>query len=108
MFRLDHDSSTRPARMAIVGNLTIYEVRDAHAALLALLEAEERVPAWHLDLAAVEEIDSAGAQLLLALHKHLQQRGVQFAVHGHAAAAEELFELLHLHALLPGERQVPA
>lgn len=101
MFQLSHDRNAQPAQMSMAGSLTIYEVREAHAALIDLLTADNAVNTWHLDLSALEELDTAGAQLLVSMRKFLQQAGISLVTHNPCAAVVELFDLLRLNALLP-------
>ena len=84
----------------LVGNLTIYEVREAHAALLEVLNGS-RADHWQLDLQGLEELDTAGAQLLLAVQRHLQQTDARLEVCNPNGPVLELLELLHLQALYP-------
>lgn len=101
MFSLTYDSNAQPAQMTIAGSLTIYEVREAHSALIDLLTADNAVNTWHLDLSALEELDTAGAQLLLSVRKFLQQAGISLVMHNPCAAVVELLDLLRLNALQP-------
>ncbi len=98
MFQLNHPA---PGQLAIAGSLTIYEVSQAHTELVAVLASDTHVPAWRLDLSEVEELDTAGVQLLLALHKSLQQLGIVLETCNPAAAVLELLALLRLSHLLP-------
>ncbi|MES2818491.1 MAG: STAS domain-containing protein [Pseudomonadota bacterium] len=107
MFALDHDDRCEPARLCPQGNLTIYEVKEAHGLLLALLEAQPPRH-WQLDMSAVDEVDSAGAQLLLALHRHLSDLGGHLTLSRPNAAQLELFELLRLQALYPDVLPAPS
>ncbi len=98
MFQL---SQSAPGQLAIAGSLTIYEVGQAHSELAAVLHNEIQVPTWRLDLSEVEELDTAGVQLLLALHKSLLQLGIVLETCNPATAVRELLELLRLNHLLP-------
>lgn len=98
MFQLSHPT---PGEFAIAGSLTIYEVCQAHSELAAVLQSESQVPTWRLDLSAVEELDTAGVQLLLALHKSLLQLGIVLETCNPAVVVRELLELLRLNHLLP-------
>lgn len=90
-----------PTRLALSGSLTIYEVSEARAALLAAF-IEGRESSWQLDLSATEEIDSAGAQLLLAARRHLQSGGGALYVDPASAAVQEILDLLRLDELRTG------
>ena len=98
MFQLTHPT---PGQLAMAGSLTIYEVSQAHSELAAVLGSDADVAAWRLDLSAVEEFDTAGVQLLLALHKSLLHLGIVLETCNPAAAVSELLELLRLNHLLP-------
>lgn len=98
MFQLTHPA---PGQLAIAGSLTIYEVSQAHTEMAAVLNSDTQVAAWRLDLSEVEELDTAGVQLLLALHKSLLQLGIVLETCNPAAAVSELLELLRLNHLLP-------
>jgi anti-anti-sigma regulatory factor len=67
----------------LVGSLRLAGVAAAAAALLALL-AQGR--ALRLDLAAIDECDTAGVQLLLMARASARARGTRFAAVGHSAA----------------------
>lgn len=100
MLRLNQ---TTPNGLSLAGSLTIYEVTEAREGLLAAF-GSARAARWSLDLGELEELDSAGAQLLLAAHRHLRDVGGELQLSPPSAAARELLELLNLSALLPGER----
>ena len=100
MLELTYDRSVEPARIRPSGSLTIYEVAEAHATLLGMLAKPEARPCL-LDLEALEEIDTAGAQLLLATQRHFEAAGGSLKVQGPAAAVVEVLELLRLDTLYP-------
>jgi anti-anti-sigma factor len=89
-------SDLAPARLSVHGDLTIYEAGDTQQTLLALL-AQDPGP-WALDLGGLEEIDSAGLQLLLSLQKTLAQGAHVIELSSQARA---LVELLRLESLYP-------
>lgn len=92
-----HPASDRePARLSMRGDLTIYEAAQTQQALLELLPGASGP--WHLDLSGLDEIDSAGIQLLLALQQSLAQGAAVSALPEQAGA---LVELLRLDALRP-------
>jgi len=100
MFQLTVDLDSQPARLHMTGALTIYEVRDAHAALLAVL-LQQPPRDWQLDLAGLEEVDSAGVQLLIAVQRHQQRANVGLSLCDPAESVLELFQLLRLQSLYP-------
>jgi anti-sigma B factor antagonist len=98
MFQLTQDLDSQPACLRLAGSLTIYEVREAHAALLDVLQPPRD---WQLDLAELEEIDSAGAQLLLAVQRHQRRAQLGLSVSEASESVIELFQLLRLQSLYP-------
>ncbi len=100
MIQLSHDLTQRPAQLRLAGSLTIYEVRELHGALVELLGGAPEA-SWQLNLGELEELDSAGAQLLLALQRHLSDAGADLEVCNAGGAVLELLELLRLQALYP-------
>lgn len=92
-----HPANDRePARLSVLGDLTIYEAADTRNELLALLPQD--AGPWALDLGGLEELDSAGIQLLLSLHKTLNG-GAQVVALSDSARA--VIGLLRLDALNP-------
>lgn len=59
-------------------NLTISEVRDATEALCALVRSEGDI---EIDLRPVEDIDTAGVQLLVALRRSVERAGKSLRIH---------------------------
>ncbi len=100
MFQLSHDPTCQPALLHLGGSLTIYEVAAAHAEVVQLM-GEHPDRCWQLDLAELDELDTAGAQLLLALFHHLEQTHSTLEVCNAGGAVLELLELLRLQALYP-------
>ncbi|MFV9657168.1 STAS domain-containing protein [Pseudomonas sp. NY15366] len=103
MFELIHEPQQQPERLTLIGSLTIYEVRQAHEALLAALTGSSEGGHWQLAMDQLEEMDSAGAQLLLALQRQLNERQTRLEVLSAAEGPRELLEVLHLHSLLPAK-----
>ncbi|WP_295475794.1 STAS domain-containing protein [uncultured Pseudomonas sp.] len=104
MFTLSQPSPEAPALLQAAGDLTIYEVQQAHEQLKELLAAD--APAWQLDLSGIGELDSAGAQLLLALHQYLTEQGRPTEVVAASPSVMEMAGLLALdmlHPMPPGE-----
>lgn len=86
------------ARMALEGEVSIYQAAELRAELaqwLALAEPDSPVP-WVLDLRAVTEFDSAGLQLLVSALKTAQQQRVVLRLEGASAAVQEVCALLNL------------
>ncbi|MCU1731119.1 MULTISPECIES: STAS domain-containing protein [unclassified Pseudomonas] len=96
-----HPASDRePARLSMQGDLTIYEASETQQALLALLP-DDPGP-WTLDLSGLDDLDSAGVQVLLALQKTLTE-GAQVTALSERALA--LVQLLRLEALYPASKE---
>lgn len=83
-----------PARLlSVAGELTIYTASEWKPRLLApLLEGEN----LELDLGAVQELDTAGLQLLLLAKKEARARGLTLQFCNHSPAALEAIELCGL------------
>lgn len=97
MFSIDRSEDGTQARLCLTGNLTIYEVSEARNELLNLLPLIG--PLWQIDLGGLDELDSAGAQLLLAVQRMLSKPEQAAEVINHPDVALELFDLLRLHSL---------
>lgn len=100
MFTLSHPTPEAPPLLQVAGDLTIYEVQQAHEQLKALLPADSTA-AWDLDLSGIGELDSAGAQLLLVLHQALAAGGQPPRVVAASPSVIELAGLLALDVLHP-------
>lgn len=99
MFSITPATPDSPARLHVNGDLTIYEVQQAHEQLMGLLPGDAQ--AWQLDLSGVQELDSAGVQLLLALHQALSTPVQPATVLAASPSVLELAGLLALDALYP-------
>ncbi|MBI1752602.1 MAG: STAS domain-containing protein [Acidobacteria bacterium] len=75
------------------GELTIYTVGQAKQDLMNAFEGHAEL---ELDLGGIEEIDSAGVQLLYWFKQLVLQRGRPLPITGHGAAVVEAFGLLNL------------
>lgn len=82
-----------PAPLAIVGELTIYRALELKP--LILEEVERRSPP-SIDLSGVEEIDTAGLQLLLLARREAQARGTELQLLSPSAAVQDALALLWL------------
>jgi len=88
------------ARIELSGSLTIYEVSEARGALLATLSGAPGA-AWSLGLARIDELDTAGVQLLLAAQRYLAASGGSLQVRDCSSTVLELLALLRLPRLCP-------
>jgi anti-sigma B factor antagonist len=74
-------------KLAIDEDMTIYAIKELTDALTDELDGYDR---FELSLAKVEEVDSAGIQLLLALSTELEKRNKQFKVTEVSGAVSKL------------------
>jgi len=74
-------------RITVDGALTIYEALDAKS---QLLEALARAGALEIDLSNVDEIDTAGLQLLVLTHREGHKAGKAVRLAGQSAALLEV------------------
>lgn len=84
--------------LCITGGMTVFEVAELRDRLsTALNTAPERLS---LDLSGVEEIDTAGTQLLLALKRQAAKEGKALEYCLHSAAVLGVIDLLNLAGAL--------
>ena len=86
---------TSTQRLSLTEDLTIYHALEQKAALLDALAATDEL---ELDLAQVEEIDSAGLQLLILLKKEAQRAGKSVRFVAPSPAVSNVIELCNLAA----------
>jgi anti-anti-sigma regulatory factor len=96
--------------LALPAELTIYNVAELRRQLLAHVDAHAEDDACRLDAAAVDQVDAAGVQLLVALARTLAPLGRTLQL-GHAspalvAACESLG--LSAHLLDPSQERAAA
>jgi anti-sigma B factor antagonist len=83
--------------ISISGGLTIFQASERKPELLhALTSAQQRIV---LDLAGVDEIDTAGVQLLLLLLREVRSHGRELDIAAYSPAVLSVFDLLQLHGL---------
>ena len=82
--------------LRIEGELTIYRAAELCEVLKDSLAAVPERGTLGLDLCAVTEMDSAGAQLLLAAQKSASATGRALRVTATSAAADEVLAILRL------------
>jgi anti-sigma B factor antagonist len=94
-------SATQP--VCLEGALTIVCGQAQRELLLAAIEGtgSECV----IDLSAIEAIDSAGVQLLLAAQRSLEERGARLALQAVPPGVRQVFETYGLQALLGGPQK---
>lgn len=98
------------APFALDGDLTVLEAAGTRTRLLAALDAALADGTdLVLDLSEVEETDTAGLQLLLALVRDAAATGVRVRVQALSPAVAEMLALVHLgEDLRPVPRAVTA
>lgn len=92
-----------PQTLALGPELSIVQAAQTREQLLAWL-AENPGP-LSLDLSAVDEFDSAGVQLLLALQASLRDRGQVLQLGRASQAVRNALRLYRLDSLLPASEQ---
>jgi anti-sigma B factor antagonist len=83
------------------GVLTIYAAAEAHAALCAALAGTPADQPLVLDASRLDEVDSAGVQLLMSAARSLRERGTPLRLENLAPALQAAAAALG--ACLPGE-----
>ncbi|AON52928.1 STAS domain-containing protein [Herbaspirillum seropedicae] len=81
--------------LQVSGGLTIFQAAERKPELLHVLTLAQ--PQVQLDLAGVDEIDTAGIQLLLLLRRELRAQGRSLDIVGASPALLGAFDLLQLH-----------
>jgi len=92
MFQIQRSNNV----LEVAGELTIYHAGEAKARFLEELAGE---PIHEVDLSGIEELDTAGAQLLLWLKAEGRNRGWNIPFLQHSPAVLEVFEQLNLAGL---------
>ena len=87
-------------KLSVKGDLTIYT---AVACKQKLLEALSDSKTVEIDLSKVNEIDTAGVQVLLLAQREARQAGKSAAVTSLSPAAREVLDLYKLTAPLVGD-----
>lgn len=88
------ETTSACAALSLPAELTIYTVGELHPQWLGWLAMNE--PGATVQGEAVEQIDSAGLQLLIALDRALAGRGRHLAVHAPSSALRHGFRDLGL------------
>ena len=92
-------------KVHIRGPLTIYGAAQARDRFLQALRAGADI---EIDLSAVDELDTAGFQLLLALKQEGRRKGCDVRLVGHSRAVLEVIDLYHMAAELGDPLVIPA
>ncbi|HJV22131.1 MAG TPA: STAS domain-containing protein [Holophagaceae bacterium] len=93
MFTLESSQRQGTVVLKPVGELTIFSAARAKQDFLEALEVHA---APEVDLSAVEEIDTAGVQVLLWAKQEAVRRGRALPFAYHSPAVVEVFDLLNL------------
>jgi anti-anti-sigma factor len=76
-------------RIRVEGDMTIYTALDLKQELVPCLAKAEQLD---LDLSQVNEMDTAGLQLLILLKRETAKRGTRLNITGHSNAATEVID----------------
>lgn len=79
--------------LALDEDMTIYHAVVQKMRLLDALDATEQL---ELDLSAVEQIDTAGVQLLMLVKREAEQRGKTLTISGHRPAIQQTLDFFNL------------
>ncbi len=90
--------------LAIDGELTIYTAAKRKPELLAFLESGQKL---ELNLAGVDEIDTAGLQLLILMKREASQSSKALSFVMHSNAVLEALELTNLIATFGDQVMLP-
>lgn len=94
---LKHTLNNGNLLLAFHGALTIFQAAERKPELLHALGLAEH--ALSLDLSGVDELDTAGVQLLLLARREAERRGLVVEVVAYSPAVLSVFDLLQLHGL---------
>jgi len=96
MLQIDATTLGSEPCLCLQGDLTIYTVSEARERLGAALEPH---PSLVLNLAGVQELDTAGVQLLAWLKQEAGRRGRTLSFTAHSPAVLEVMDLLKVAAM---------
>ncbi len=91
--------------LRIDGEMTIYSAAEHKTRLLEHLGDSDEL---ELDLAGVDEMDSAGLQILLVLKREVERSGRSLRLRNHSRAVYEVLELLNMQAHFGDPVVIPA
>ena len=92
-------------RIKLDSDMSIYAAMELHRRLDAGLSKGDEL---ELDLAAVEEVDSAGMQVLIHIKEVALREGKTLRLVGHSRPVVEVLELLNLEAFFGDPLVLPA
>jgi anti-sigma B factor antagonist len=96
MFQIELSTHEGGPALRLEGELTIYSVTEARDQLCAALDEH---PALQLNLSDIEELDTAGVQLLAWIKQEAKRRGKPLVLFAHSPAVVEVFDLLQVASL---------
>ncbi len=88
-------AETRPPRLTLAGEMGIYAAAELKSRLLSAVDACAEL---EIDLSQVEEIDSAGLQLLILAKRQTLAQNKTLTLTGHSRVVLELLELYDMAA----------
>jgi len=91
------DTKTDTTIWTLEPSLTIYDVRDLHELALTTLPETKRLV---INGESVDEIDTAGLQWLLAVHRWANEQDIDFLLELGDSSVTQLLDLFHAHGLL--------
>lgn len=106
MLAIDREPAADGLLLRLGGELTIYHAGELRRALLD--EAGAAAQVRTLDLAAIEEFDSAGLQVLLLARRAAERAGGRLLLRGHSAPVREVIDRYGLAAHFGDPVLIPA
>ncbi len=97
--------STTAERLRIQGGLTVYE---APALYQELLDSVRRCSRVEVDLSAVDDVDTAGLQVLMICKREARRLSHELLMLAHSNAVVQTFEFLNLAAFFGDPLVLPA
>jgi anti-anti-sigma factor len=101
----ESDCASEVARLALEGDLTIYNAVEMKR---RLLEAVRAPNALELDLSQVGEMDTAGFQVLVLAKRESQRLGHDLSIVAHSQAVRDVLETYNMLAYFGDPMVIPA
>jgi anti-anti-sigma factor len=93
------------AHLILDGPMTIYNANEIKAQLMNGLQA---APSVELDLSHVNEMDTAGFQLLVMAKRESQRQGHTLRIVAHSPAVREVIDFYNMDAFFGDPMVIPA
>jgi anti-anti-sigma factor len=93
------------AHLILDGPMTIYNANEIKAQLMSGLQA---APIVELDLSHVNEMDTAGFQLLVMAKRESQRQGHTLRIIAHSPAVREVIDFYNMDAFFGDPMVIPA